>query len=305
MAKVHTTARKKASRRKMPPAMEVKTENPKPRPGESLEVHGKNKNSRDRGSNAGGGAAMKCSLLLVVLLMAAFALAAGNKVQEKIQKVPSAQVVDSGSFGIFVNGKRIATERFQIEQRPEVSIVTSEIRVDDGTSQAEQTSEMQVAPNGELRVYKWRATIPAKEESTVEPKDQFLVEHFTTADQKKRDIPYILPLSTVILDDNFFVHREVLVWRYLATGCVPKNNQLACGPSHFGVLVPRQHTAGVVVVELLGREKITVKGAQVDLNKVKLNADGVEWLLWVDEPQNNYKVIKMAIPSGNVEVWRD
>jgi hypothetical protein len=286
----------------MPSAMEIITENSKLRPGESRRARGKNKNSREYRANAGGGALKNCSLLVLVLLMAAFALAAGNKDQKKNQKVPSTQVVDSGSFGIFINGKRIATEKFHIEQRPEVSIVTSELSVNDGTIQAEETSEMQVAPNGELRLYKWQATIPAKEESVVEPKDDLLIEHVTTADQKKQDVPYILPLSTVILDDNFFIHREVLVWRYLATGCVTKDKQLACGPTNFGVLVPHQHIAGVVMVELLGLEKITVKGAQVELNKVKLNADGVEWLLWVD---NNYKIIKMAIPSSNVEVWRD
>jgi hypothetical protein len=38
------------------------------------------------------------------------------------------------------------------------------------------------------------------------------------------------------------------------------------------------------------------------LNKLVLDSDGVQWLIWVDD---DYKVVKMSIPSSNVEVWRD
>src|SRR5258706_15971191 len=40
---------------------------------------------------------------------------AKDKGKDKAAK--AAQVVDSGSFGIFVNGQSVATEKFQIEQR--------------------------------------------------------------------------------------------------------------------------------------------------------------------------------------------
>jgi hypothetical protein len=129
-----------------------------------------------------------------------------------------------------------------------------------------------------------------------------LIQHVTPSDFKKQDIPYILPLATVVLDDNFFSHREILVWRYLATGCLRKNEQLECGPSHFGVLVPRQHTAASANMELVGTEKIKVKGVDQELNKIKLDTDGVQWVLWVDD---QYKVVKMSVPAGNVEVVRD
>lgn len=237
-------------------------------------------------------------LPLIVALVAALAWGLGDK----DKKTQSSKVVDAGTFGVFLNGKRIGTEKFHIEQGSELGTITSEIKVDDGNSKAEQSAEMQIAANGELRVYKWHSTVPAKEESIVEPKEQLLVEHLTEADQKKRDVPYLLPLSTVILDDNFFSHRELLIWRYLASGCVPRDNTLACGPSHFGVLVPRQHMAANTTVELVGRDKITVKNTEREFNKVKIDADGVQWLVWVDD---SYKVIKMSIPSGNIEVWRD
>jgi hypothetical protein len=211
---------------------------------------------------------------------------------------------DSGSFGIFINGKRVGTEKFTIEQHgSEMSVANSEITVDDGRSKITQTAEMHLAPNGELLSYVWKGLTPQKEQSTVEPKDQLLVEHVVPADQKKTDVPYILPASTVILDDNFFSQRELLVWRYLATGCVVKPNEgRMCGPSRFGVLVPHQHTSASAVMDLTGREKITIKGQEQELNKFKLESDGVVWNLWVND---DYKVIKMSVPASNVEVVRD
>lgn len=243
-------------------------------------------------------------IFVLALILSTAALAAA-KDKPKDKKTASTQTIDSGSFGIFLNGKRIGTEKFNIEQQTDMAVITAEIKVDDGTSKSEQSSEMRVGTDGKLKLYKWQSTLPEHEEAIVEPKEDILVEHLIGADQKKQDVPYILPLSTVVLDDNFFSQRELLVWRYLATGCMPKDNQLACGPSHFGVLVPHQHSAASTVVELIGRDKVSVKGVEKELNKVKVDANGVQWLIWVDDPESRYKVIKMAIPSSNVEVWRD
>jgi len=62
----------------------------------------------------------------------------------------------------------------------------------------------------------------------VEPKDQLLVRAHYPADQKKIDVPHMLPLSTVILDDNFFSQREVLLWWY-SQGFRRQDNSLLCG----------------------------------------------------------------------------
>lgn len=222
----------------------------------------------------------------------------------KDKKAETSKVWDSGSFGIFINGRRVGTEKFTIEQKDtNVSVADSEITVDDGHSKITQTAEMRVAPNGDLLSYVWKGLTPQKEQSTVEPRDQLLVEHVIPADQKKMDVPYVLPASTVILDDNFFSHRELLVWRYLATGCVVKPNEgRICGATHFGILVPHQHTSASATMELTGREQINVKGRQQELNKFRIESDGVVWNLWVSD---DYKVMKMSVPASNVEVVRD
>lgn len=236
------------------------------------------------------------AIFAIMALMTLSLFAADQK-----EKKPGNKIWDSGSFGIYMNGKRIGTEKFQIEQKSDFSVATSEIKVEDGNTKADQTAEMQITAKGELRSYVWHATAPLKEESSVEAKDQLLVEHVVPADQKKVDVPHILPVSTVILDDNFFSQRELLVWRYLRTGCYFKQNEgLVCGPSHFGILVPHQHTAGEAVMDLIGRDKVTIKGQEQELNKFKLDTDGATLWLWVND---DYKVMKMS--ASNFEVIRD
>jgi hypothetical protein len=254
------------------------------------------------GSRIAGGKEMKRMIGLILLSVLLAAPSALSLAADQKTKKPANKVWDSGTFGIYVNGKRIGAEKFQIEQRGEVNVVTSEIKVDDGNNKAVQTAEMQVTPKGELRSYVWRATSPQKEEASVEPKDQLLVEHVVPADQKKVDVPHILPTNTIILDDNFFSQREILVLRYLATGCEKQGQGLVCPQSRFGTLVPHQHAAGEATISLLGQERIVVKGQSMDVNKLKLDADGVSWMLWVSD---DYKILKMSVPATNVEVVRE
>jgi hypothetical protein len=253
--------------------------------------------------------------LVSTMLLATTALIAGDKDKPAGKLEP--RVVDSGSFGIYFDGKRVGTETFKIEQRTDYSVATAQLKVDDGKTQAEQTAEMQINPNGDLRSYIWHSSLPTQEDASVEPHDQLLMEHLSPVDQKKVDLPHILPLSTAILDDNFFSQREVLMWRYLATACVRQNNQLSCGPGSYGILVPHQHAAFNATVELKGTDKVEVKsGVQRQLNKIVLktvdpqrlvvmNSDkeaDAEWVIWIDD---QYKVIKISIPGSHVEVIRD
>ncbi len=270
--------------------------------------------------------AVKLAIFLSAVLAASVYLNAVDKNADKLKEKEkgSSKVADSGSFGIFMNGKRVGTETFNItetlnsEHNPSYSTASSEIKFDDGHFKATQTAEMQVSAKGELRSYNWHATVPQKEESSVEPKDQLLVEHITPADQKKLDVPHMLPLSTIILDDNFFSQREVLLWWYLANGCRRQENALVCGTGKFVILVPRQHLSGNATLELLGLDKVMVKGVERELNKIKLDmtgpqsltwlndqsrdSDSTQWVLWVDD---QYRVIKMTVAGTNVEVVRD
>ena len=236
--------------------------------------------------------------------------------KDKEQKAADGKVWDSGSFGIFVNGKRVETEKFKIQQHGDSSVTTSELKMQQGTYKASQKAEMDLARNGDLQSYTWESSQPKKEECKVDTKDQLLVEHITPADQKALDIQHLLPASTAILDDNFFSQREVVLWHYLAA-CSRTANQLACKPASFPVLIPQQHISVDATLKLLGHEEVSKNGVEQQLNKVELELHSpqqvvwmndkskdseLRWILWVDE---NYKVVKITVNNSNVEIVRD
>lgn len=232
------------------------------------------------------------------------------------QRADSGKVWDSGSFGVFVSGRRVATEKFEIEQKAGNSVTLSEFQLHRGNVKADQKADMELTPSGNLISYTWQASRPKKEETRVDFKDQLLVEHIIPDDQKEVDIKHFLPASTVILDDNFFSQREVLLWHYLAT-CSRTGGDLACRPATFAVLIPQQHVSLDATMRLLGQEKPVVKGVEQQMMKVELdmrapqqvfwmnekpgNAD-MKWILWLDE---QYKVVKITVPGTNIQVLRD
>ena len=242
---------------------------------------------------------IRVTTYLILLFAASLVFAAGKSTPR--------QVVDSGSFGVYIAGKRVASEVFRIEQGSTMSLAHSELRLEDGTAKVAQSSDMEIEPNGDLHRYEWQEYQPEKAELTILPKDEFLIEHITpnpVSKDKSQDLPHLLPHSTVILDDNFFSHREILAWRYLAAGCRSQGASLKCSsaPAQFGILIPNQHASTTVSMDYKGREKVMIKGAPKELGAFHLQTETGDWLLYLDE---NQKLIRILIPSENTEILRD
>lgn len=239
---------------------------------------------------------MKYRLYLLALILALpAAVSAGSKETE-------GKKVDSGSFGVFMAGRRMGTETFSITQNANGSVIQSEFKTEGVANQAAQSSEMQLTATGEIRRYDWKELSPGKAQSGILPNDQFLMQKWSAnPDEKPQEQPYLLPSSTSILDDYFFVHRELLVWKYLALAC-PKGKAEPCQRMQFGTLNPHQRSSAPVSMEFLGRQKTTVRGTEQSLFKVELKSDAGAWELWLDD---QFKVIRIQVPTENTEVVRD
>lgn len=221
-------------------------------------------------------------------------------------KEAAGQVVDSGTFGVFRNGQRIATETFSIEQNSAGSVATSQFKTETGVDPAVQTSEMQLTGAGELRRYEFKELSPGKAQAVVMPNDNFLIERSTANPQEKQqEQPFLLPASTTVLDDYFFVHREILAWRYLQTGCRHENGQTQCPvnqKTQFGTLNPHQRSSMLVSMEFAGKDKVAIRGVQRELSHFLLKSDGGEWALWLDD---QFKLVRVTVAGENTEVVRD
>ena len=243
---------------------------------------------------------------IAALLAAASLTIAASAADKKNQaKAAPAETVDSGSFGIFVKGQRVATETFSIQQQTGSSAIKSQVKQTATADAISQKSDLELTAAGELIRYEWSQSSGGS--LTVAPNNEFLLEKITTPSSTKIiERPFLMPITSAILDNNFFVHREVLVWRYLAAACKPEGGALKCqqDPGDFGVLVPQDENSEHVRMELVGKEKIQVRGTDRALMRLNLKGDDFDWALWVDE-QDHFKLIRVAIPADNTEVVRD
>lgn len=219
-------------------------------------------------------------------------------------KPAGSQMVDSGSFGVFVRGQRVVTETFSVQQDNGISLVKSRLQEAGSPASVGQTSELQMTSAGELVRYQWS---DATGSLVVTPNNEFLLEKITTSvSSKTAEQPFLMPNTSAILDNNFFVHREVLAWRYLSTDCHTESGSLKCqqSPGEFGVLVPQDRTSMRVRMELVGREKITIRGTERELLRLNLKGEMFSWALWVDD-KDQFKLMRVLITDDNTEVVRD
>jgi len=238
-----------------------------------------------------------------VAVLACVAVSYAGDKKDK-QKPAGAQVVDSGSFGVFVRGQRVVTETFSVQQENGISTVKSQLKETGGSASAGQRSELQMTGSAELVKYEWSDGIGSL---VVTPNSEFLLEKITASPTSKTaEQPFLMPSTSAILDNNFFIHREVLAWRYLTTNCRSESGEFRCQkePGEFGVLVPQGRTSMRVRIELVGREKIKIGGSERELLRLDLKGESFSWALWVDE-KNKFKLMRVLIADDNTEVVRD
>jgi hypothetical protein len=238
-------------------------------------------------------------------LLAASTAAAADKKDDKPAPATT-QMVDSGSFGVFMHGQRVGTETFSIQQSSSGSSVISRFKSEAGADKAEQTSEWEMGPGGELRKYEWKELSPGQSQAVVVTSQDFLIERFKSGPQaKEQEQPFMLPATSSLLDDYFFIQREVLAWKYLATSCKRENGALQCPLKQrvpFGALNAHARSSVSVTIEFAGREKVTIRGVEHELNRLDLNGESGNWALWFDD---QFKLQRILIGSENTEVVRD
>jgi hypothetical protein len=221
-------------------------------------------------------------------------------------KETSSAAVDSGSFGVFLNGQRVATETFSVQQGGGGSTVASQVKADSGGDLG-QKSELKMSAGGDLIRYEWHDLAGNKAELSVAPNNEFLMEHISTGPgEKPAEQPFMMPVSTMVLDNNSFVQRELLLWRFLGSACKQEKGQMQCptNAASFGVLVPQERTSMSVSLQVMGKETVKIKGVDRSLLKVALKQESGDWMLYVDD-QDQFKLMRILVLGNNTEIVRD
>ncbi len=241
---------------------------------------------------------------VIAVVVFSLQLGAARGKDEKKDKL-KAQVVDSGSFNVMVKGQNVLTESFSIEEQSGISTVKAELKEPTGVDAVQQKSNLEFTSQGELLHYEWSQSSGGS--LSVMPNNDFLLEKITApGSSKPAEQPFLMPSTSAILDNNFFVQREVLAWRYLAAACKSEDGNLKCQQDavEFGVLVPQDRTSMSVRMALVGKEKVNVHGVQRDLLRLNLSGENFQWALWLDD-QDHFKLMRVAIPADDTEVVRN
>lgn len=248
---------------------------------------------------------LKNSIAFLSLLILLAASSAAKDKDKGKAKASEGDAVDAGSFGIFLNGKRVATETFSIKQLKGGTSTTISQFKEEGSSEPSQRSEMEVNSAGGLVRYEWHELNPGKSELTLSPNNEFLVERvIENPGEKAKEKPFLMPNTSVILDNNFFVHREILAWKYLASSCPVDKGQTKCGPATFGAIIPQERDSVRVGITPVAQEKVTLNCSERELLHLNLKVEDAEWDLWLD-PQDHYKLMRVAKTGENIQVVRD
>lgn len=244
----------------------------------------------------------------ILVVLSALVASQGTTATANDDKTAATQAVDSGSFGVFAGGQRVATETFSIRQSASGSSVVSRFKSESGTEKAEQSSEWQMSGSGDLRKYEWKEVSPGQSQAVVVPNQDFLIERFKNNPQEKeQEQPFMLPASSMLLDDYVFIHRQVLAWKFLASSCKQDKGALQCPVKQrvqFGAVNPHARSSMSVTLEFVGREKVTLRGTERELNRLDLKGDSGDWSLWLDDQDDHFKLQKMT-SSDKIEVVRD
>jgi hypothetical protein len=242
--------------------------------------------------------------LLVILLLGVAGVVCTSAAAK--DKDAAGQAVDSGSFGVFIGSKRMATETFSIRQTGDGSSVQSEFRSEAGDDKAVQSSELLLAVDGDLKGYTWTESSPGRSHATIVPNESFLLERYSRNPQDKvTEQPFMLPASTSILDDYFFIQREVLAWKFLATSCRQSKGGPECQIKQsvqLGTLNPHSRASSPVSMQFSGREKVTLHGVEREMIRLDMKSDTGDWTLWLDDQLKLQRILDTA---DNTEVIRD
>ncbi len=110
-------------------------------------------------------------LFVTSLLMIASLCFAGTKPADK----PST-IVDEGTFAVFQNGRRIATETFTIRQYPDSSITSSQFKMDGAQPGGlQQSCGLVLRPDASLSRYEWKQLAPTSGSATVDPQSAAMI----------------------------------------------------------------------------------------------------------------------------------
>src|SRR5213594_1677394 len=177
--------------------------------------------------------------------------------------------VEQGRFTIFKDGKRMGTEEFSVARRGSGYVVEGKTTIGNDVI----SSQMEL--NEKLSVTSYRAS---SREGSIQLKVTPPVSELQSIVQgETSSADFRFPEGSVILDNNFFHHYLILLYR------------LQTGQKTFSVFVPQDMRTGTASVRSTGARTFDLEVGDVKL-QATTDADG--------------RLLKLAVPNAKVTIER-
>jgi hypothetical protein len=227
------------------------------------------------------------ALLLFIALAGVLLAFAGNK------KGPAGSVfvVDKGKLKIFLDGKSVGHEEFEIVPAGGNWIAkgTTHLSVE-GSPAATVTGTLTLQPTGAPVSYEWTSQSDKTNGAHILFANGVakMTIQMQGAHPFEQDLTFNSPL-VVVLDDNLYYQYAALARIY---------DWSRRGPQTFSVLVPQELLPGTITVN--GAGPLTSEGKSYEGLKVTTN--DLEVLLYLD---SNHRLMRLEVPSSKAAVIRE
>ncbi len=211
---------------------------------------------------------------------------------------PSGGVKDEGIFSLSVEGKKVGTEKFEIQSSGDRIEAKAEIqlRLDrDG-----KTVELKAFPDLVLDVqfhpltYKWSQKGSQSSRLDIDFRSSPAKCRYRTVTGQEDNRDFDLPRDVVVVDATSVIHHyQLLVSRF----------KLAAGPKQtFRAFIPQEAWPTVLTVEERGPEAVELQGHSQTLDHIVVATESTPIDLWVDEAG---RLQRLSNPEAKFEAVRE
>jgi hypothetical protein len=214
---------------------------------------------------------------------------AADPLASNAQSAVPADLNDQGTFEIFVAGKRVGTENFEIRTGPKQIEGQAEVYLrmeEDGkTIEVRTLSNLILDPQLRPLSYSWSQKGAQSSQLTIDFRSSPARTRYKTVNGQPDQRDFKLAKDVVVLDDNLVHHYQLVVDRY---------DRTKKGKQTFPAFIPQEALPGEITMEDMGPEPVSVEGSTLDLRHLVLTTELARIDLWVDN-QDRLQVVSVPV----------
>ncbi|MGO8788040.1 MAG: hypothetical protein ACLQVL_11760 [Terriglobia bacterium] len=185
---------------------------------------------------------------------------------------------DHGIFEIFAAGKSIGTETFEIRVRANQveaqGNVHLQVEQKGKTVEVRTTSSLLLDGHLDPLSYTWSQKGAQSSQLSLDFRARPVHARYKTVNGRDDRRDFTLEKDVVVLDDNAIDHYQLAVARYDAA---------KGGAQTFHAFIPQEATPGVMTVNSMGPDAVTINGEKRTLHRFLLATELAQISLWVDD----------------------